>query len=489
MTAAARQNEGARSVSLLIAGEDRWASDGETFCRVGPLDDRVVTEAAAATPDDAIAAVDAAAAAFPEWSQSGPRARRRILLRAAEAIRARREEFIAIMCDETGAAPEWAAHNVELAADMLMEAAAITTQVAGEMLASDRPATTAMAVRQPAGVVLSIAPWNAPIILSVRSIATPLACGNTLVLKSSEICPATHRLAASVICEAGLPTGALNVISHAPEDAETILETIVSQQAVRRVNFTGSTRVGRIVAEIAAKYLKRPLLELGGKAPLIVLDDADLDAVIEGALFGAFTNRGQICMGTERLLVDARIADELLERLTPKVKALADGADCPGILRPGPLIDRAAARRMSELVDDARSLGARVLAGGASQGMYFPPTLIDGVMVPMRLYAEESFGPLLSVIRFETINEAIRIANDTEYGLAAAVFGRDTSRAMRVARRVESGICHINGPTVHDEPHMPFGGVKESGYGRFGGSSAIDEFTEMRWLTVREETR
>ncbi len=487
MILAIRQHEGVRFASFLVGGEERVAADGRTFTRTSPFDGRVVTEAAAATSNDAIDAVDAAAMAFPEWSQTPPRARRRVLLKAAQAMLARREELVEVMCAETGAGRAWADHNVDLAADMLTEAAAMTSQVVGEVLASDRPATTAMAVRQPAGVVLSIAPWNAPIILGVRSIAMPLACGNTVVLKSSEICPATHRLAAAVIHEAGLPDGALNVISHAPEDAATILETIVAERAVRRVNFTGSTRVGRIVAEIAAKYLKRPLLELGGKAPLIILDDADLDAVVEAALFGAFTNRGQICMGTERLLVDATVADALMEKLIPRVKALASATDAAGLLAPGPLIDLAAARRMAELVEDARRHGASIITGGTSTGNFYPPTLIDGVVPAMRFYAEESFGPLLGVIRFDTVNEAIRIANDTEYGLSAAVFGRDTTRAMQVARRVESGICHINRPTVDDEPHMPFGGVKESGYGRFGGRGAIDEFTELRWMTVRDD--
>jgi len=336
-------------LGLIIDSEERSATDGRAFERHNPVTGDVATRAAAASADDAVAAVDAAAAAFPAWSQTSPGERRAILSKAADRLQEMADDFVAAMAAEIGATVGWALFNVGLAADMLREAAALTTQIKGEIIPSNRPGSFAMAIRQPAGVVLSIAPWNAPIILGVRSIATPLACANTVVMKTSEICPRTHSLIVRALNEAGLPKGVLNAVSNAPEDAAEIVETLIAQPAVRRVNFTGSTRVGRIIAELSGRHLKPALMELGGKAPLVVLDDADLDAAV-----------------------------------------------------------------------------------------------------------------------------------------AAAAFGRDVNRAMAVARRIQSGICHINGPTVHDEAQMPFGGVKASGWGRFGGSAGIHEFTELRWITVQD---
>ena len=292
------------TVGLLIANEETEASNGATFERRNPVSGAVATKAAAATVDDAIAAVDAAAAAFPDWSRSSPRERRAILSKAADLLAAKAPDFVAAMAEEIGATAGWAHFNVMLASDMLREAAALTTQITGEIIPSNRPGSLAMAVRQPAGVVVSMAPWNAPVILGVRALATPLACGNTVVMKTSEICPRTHRLIIDTLNEAGLPAGVLNAVSNAPDDAPAIVEALIAQPAVRRVNFTGSTRVGRIIAEIAGRHLKPALLELGGKAPLVVLDDADLDAAVAATAFGAFMNQGQICMSTERVVVD-----------------------------------------------------------------------------------------------------------------------------------------------------------------------------------------
>ena len=344
----------------------------------------------------------------------------------------------------------------------------------------------AMAVRQPAGVVLSMAPWNAPVILGVRSIAMPLACGNTVVMKSSELSPRTHALIVEAVQGAGLPDGVLNVISNAPEDASDIVEALIAHSAVRRVNFTGSTRVGKIIARLSAEHLKPALLELGGKAPMIVLDDADLDAAVAAAAFGAYMNQGQICMSTERLVVHEAVADAFVEKLAEKVKTLKAGDPREGNTALGCVVDQTAVDRILALVRDAEEKGARVVAGGSAEGVLMDATLLDNVTPSMRIYTEESFGPTASVVRVGSIDEAVRVANDTEYGLSASVFGRDVPRALAVAGRIESGICHVNGPTVHDEAQMPFGGVKESGYGRFGGTAAIDEFTTLRWITVQD---
>jgi acyl-CoA reductase-like NAD-dependent aldehyde dehydrogenase len=305
-------------------------------------------------------------------------------------------------------------------------------------------------------------------------------------MKTSEICPRTHRLIVDSFNEAGLPKGVLNAVSNAPDDAAEIVETLIAQPAVRRVNFTGSTRVGRIIAEIAGRHLKAALLELGGKAPLVVLDDADIEAAVAASAFGAFMNQGQICMSTERIVVDESIADEFVAALAAKAKSLKAGNPAEGKTPLGCVVDSTAAGRIGQLVKDAVSKGAVLSAGGGIDGTVIQATVLDRVTPSMRIYAEESFGPVVTVVRVGSVDEAVRVANDTEYGLSSAVFGRDVTRALSVARRIESGICHVNGPTVHDEAQMPFGGVKASGYGRFGGKAGIAEFTDLRWITVQD---
>jgi acyl-CoA reductase-like NAD-dependent aldehyde dehydrogenase len=477
-------------VPLLIGDRTLQASSGRVFERRNPLSEQVVSRVAAASVADAVAAVDAAAAAFPEWSRLGPGARRALLLAAAAAMETKAPRFIEAMVAETGATGQWGGFNVHLAADMLREAAALTTQISGEVIPSDVAGSLAMAVRQPAGVVLGMAPWNAPVILGVRAIAVPLACGNTVVLKGSEQCPHTHGLIVETLREAGFPPGVVNFVTNAPADAGAVVEAMVVHPAVRRVNFTGSTRVGRILAQTCATYLKPVVLELGGKAPLLVLDDADIDSAVNGTAFGAFANSGQICMSTERIIVDARIAEEFTGRLAAKARSLPMGdprGPNPVVL--GSVIDGTTVERCNALIDDALAKGAKLLCGGKATDTLMPATLLDHVTPAMRIYHEETFGPVKAIVRVNGVEEAIACANDNDYGLSAAVFGRDLARALDVARRIESGICHINGPTVHDEAQMPFGGVKASGIGRFGGRAGIHEFTELRWITVQTAPR
>jgi vanillin dehydrogenase len=469
---------------LLIGNRDVAATNGAIFERRDPITGVVVTRAAAASVADAEAAVAAASAAFAAWSQTGPNARRTLLLRAADGVEQRGRELTAAMMGETGATAAWGAFNVRLAAIMLREGAAMTTQVAGEVIPSDQQGCLAFSVREPLGVILGIAPWNAPVILGARALALPLACGNTVVLKSSELCPGTQYLLGAVMRDAGFPEGVVNVISHSSDSAPGIVESLISNPSVRRINFTGSTRVGRIVAEIAAKHLKPVLLELGGKAPMIVLDDADLADAVRAAAFGAFMNQGQICMSTERLLVHQKIADTFLRRFAEKASSLTCGDPRTEGTQVGSLISKDAAERVDDLVRDAVSKGARLVAGGSREATIMRPTILDGVRPNMAIYHEESFAPVASVIRVSDDEEAIRIANDTPYGLSASVFSQNIARALAIARRVQSGMCHINGATVHDEAQMPFGGVKDSGYGRFGGRAGIDEFTELRWITI-----
>ena len=477
------------TISMLINGEAVDARNAARFTRNNPLDGAIATSAPAATADDARAAVDAAAQAFPAWSAMAPGARRALLMKAAQALEAKVEAFSAAMAAETGASGIWAGFNVHLAADMLVEAAALTTQIDGAVIPSNVPGSLALAVRQPAGVVLGIAPWNAPVILAVRAIAVPLACGNTVVLKGSELCPATHGLIIQALQEAGLPKGVVNFVTNAPADAGVVVEAMVAHPAVRRVNFTGSTHVGRIIAGTCAKYLKQSVLELGGKAPLLVLDDADLDAAVNGAIFGAFANSGQICMSTERIVVDHAVADAFVAQFAERAKALPLGDPRKGPVVLGSVVNMATVERCNALIDDALSKGAKLVCGGKSDTTLMPATVLDFVTTDMKIYSEESFGPVKAIVRVDGEDAAVACANDNAFGLSAAVFTRDTARGWRVAQRIESGICHVNGPTVHDEAQMPFGGVKGSGWGRFGGQAGIEAFTELRWITLQTSDR
>ena len=405
------------------------------------------------------------------------------LLKAADLMDARIDEIVATGIAETGATPGWLGFNVTLAANMLREAASMTTQIDGDVIPSDVPGNLALAMRVPCGVVLGIAPWNAPVILGTRALAMPLACGNTVVLKASEACPGVHALIGAVLNDAGLGAGVVNVITHAAADAPALVERLIAHPHVKRINFTGSTHVGRIIARHAAAHLKPVLLELGGKAPVLVLDDADLDAAVDAIAFGAFFNQGQICMSTERVIAARPIADALVERLSEKARTLFAGDPLAG--HPlGTMVDAAAAARAAALVEDARAHGARLPLGCRTEGATMQPAIVDGVTRDMRLYREESSAPVVAILRADNDDKAIALANDSEFGLSASVFSRDVARAMTVARRIESGICHINGPTVHDEAQMPFGGVKASGYGRFGGRAGIEEFTDLRWITI-----
>jgi acyl-CoA reductase-like NAD-dependent aldehyde dehydrogenase len=470
---------------FFINGEWVAAADGKIYEKKNPFNGQIASRVPASKREDARRAVEAAAEAFKAWGASAPSMRRNLLLKAAEVLEHRMPDIAKITAAETGQTFGWGMFNCIYTVGILREAAAQAYGLIGEVIPTDLPDTTAMAIRQPVGVIAGIAPWNAPMILGMRAVASPIAYGNTLVLKASEESPATHLSIASIFEEAGFPKGVINVITNAPPDAAEVVDELIANPKTRRINFTGSTKIGRLIAESAGRHLKRVVLELGGKAPMIVLADADIDAAVSAANFGAFMNQGQICMSTERIIVEKPIADDFAKKLAAKGQALKMGDPMDPQSQIGCMINPAALERVQSLVDDAVSKGAKILCGGKAQGPAYPPTVVYGVTPAMRIYHEESFGPAKPVVIANDADDALRIANDTPYGLSSAVFTRDVNKALRIAEKLQFGICHINGATVHDEPQMPFGGVKDSGYGRFGGRAGLDEFTEIRWVTIR----
>ena len=474
---------------LFIGGEDVPALDGRTTQDLNPYTGEVYATVAAGGAADIRRAVDSAEAAFPAWAALSPSARRRIFLKAADVLESRVPEAIEIMAGEVGGVAGWAGFNAGLATNILREAAAGITQPVGEVLTTDTGGQLSLAVREPLGVVGAFSPWNAPLILGIRAVAIPLAVGNTVVLKPSEDAPiACGLFLADVLREAGLPAGVLNVVTNAREDAAAVAEALISDQRVRAVNFTGSTNVGRIIGTTAARHIKPAVLELGGKNAVLVLDDADIDYAVDAVAFGGFHNAGQICMSADRILVHSSIVEEFTAKLVAKVAGLPHGdpAD-PGTVV-GPMINDRSAKRVAELVQDAVAHGARVRTGGGDpDGSRYPATVLDQVRPEMRVYHEEVFGPVVTVLAVESDDEAIAIANDTEYGLTAGVLTEDTRRGLAVARRLRTGIVHVNNQTVDDEPQAPFGGVGSTGYGRFGGRWAAEAFTNTRWITVAGE--
>jgi benzaldehyde dehydrogenase (NAD) len=459
-----------------------------TFSRLNPITGEVASTAPAMQAADMAAVASAAAAAQPAWGALGPNGRRAVLQKAADALAAKKDDFVAAMMGEIGATAGWAMFNLGLAVSMVREAASLTTQIAGEVIPSDKPGCLAMALKEPVGVILGIAPWNAPIILGVRAIAVPLACGNAVILKASEQCPRTHGLIIEAFAEAGFPEGLVQCVTNAPQDAADVVGALIDAPQVKRINFTGSTAVGRIIAKRAAEHLKPCLLELGGKAPLVICADADLDEAVKAAAFGAYMNQGQICMSTERIIVVEAVADAFAEKFAAKVKTLTAGDPREGNTPLGGVVDAKTVAHCQSLIADALEHGAKLLAGGeTSLNVVMPAHLVDHVTPAMKLFRDESFGPVVGIIRARDEAHAIELANDTEYGLSAAVFTKDIAKGLTLAKQIKSGICHVNGPTVHDEAQMPFGGVGASGYGRFGGRQGIDSFTETRWITVETQ--
>jgi acyl-CoA reductase-like NAD-dependent aldehyde dehydrogenase len=474
----------AKECRQFIGGE--WIeTNGAMFDDLDPYTGEVVAHVPAGTREEAHRAVEAALDAFPQWSQTPPEARQLVFLRAADILERRRDEVVGLLERETGSTFGFSMFQHHFVTGLFRQAAAIPYAPIGQVLPTDTPGRLAMGMRQPVGVVGAIAPWNAALILSARSIAAPLALGNTVVAKPSEWSPVVGGLLwGEIFAEAGLPAGALNVVTHAPGEAGPIAEEFVEHPAVRRINFTGSTATGRKLAEAAGRHLKRVVLELGGYNPLIVLGDADVEYAVNASAFGSFLHQGQICMSTRRIIVERSIADEFSRRLAEKTQNLKAGDPKEPDTIIGPLINERALETVRGRVEEAVSKGAKLLAGGEAEGPVFRATLLADVPADSEFAREETFGPVAAIDVVEDAEEAVERANATTYGLSAGIITSDPDRGFALAQRLESGIVHVNDQTVADEPQMPFGGVKESGYGRFGGQAVIHEFTELRWVTI-----
>ena len=475
----------AQEYRQFIGGEWAPAADGSTFEDIDPFTGDVVAHAPAGGADDAVRAIEAAAAAFPVWSQTPPAERQRVFLKAADLLEARTQEIVDLLARETGASFGFGMFQCLFVPNLFRQAAALAYAPLGQVLPSDTGAF-AMGIRRPVGVVGALAPWNAALILSARAIAAPLALGNTVVLKPSEWSPFTGGLLwGEIFGEAGLPAGALDVVAHEPGGAAAVANALIEHPAVRRLNFTGSTQVGRLIAEAAGRQLKRVVLELGGSNPLIVLGDADLEYAVNASAFGSYLHQGQICMSTRRIYVERPIADEFVARLAAKTQALKAGDPKEHDTVIGPLINEHALATVKSRVDSAVAAGARVLAGGEAVGPCYRATLLTDVPEDSELARHETFGPVATVEVVGSAEEAVEKANSTSYGLSAGIITTDPDRGLALAQQIESGIVHVNDQTVADEPQMPFGGVKDSGFGRFGGQAVVDEFTDVRWITVR----
>ncbi|WP_093164983.1 aldehyde dehydrogenase family protein [Variovorax sp. YR216] len=478
-----------RAYRQLIAGEWVAADDGRSFDDFDPYTGELFARIPASGAADAQRAIDAAERAFASWAAMGARARQAIFLNTASILERRADEVVLLMAQETGCAAPFARFQIQWAVGLLRQAAGYPYLPGGEIVASDTPGVFAMAVRKPVGVVCGISPWNGSLALGFRTVVAPLACGNTVVLKPSEDAPVcAGLLMGEIFHEAGLPPGVLNVVTHAPGEVGPVADRLFESPNVRAYNFTGSSATGAMLAERAGRHLKRIALELGGYNPMLVLADADLDDAVDTAVFAAFFHQGQICMNTRKILVHRSLYDAFIQRFAARAEAIRAADPADPATRIGPLINDAAVAKVQRAVDAAVAGGARRLTGGAPRGRCFDPTVLVEVPADAPIHCEEVFGPVVLVEPFDDEQEAVSRANATAYGLSASIMTADVWRGISLGGQVHAGMVNVNGPTMGGEPQIPFGGVKDSGWARFG-RWAIDMFTDLNLVTVSQARR
>ena len=480
---------GSNRRNLFINGQWVDAENGAKFPVYNPSTGEVWGQVADASRADARAAIAAAKDAFPAWSGMSHSARARIIHKVGDILEARAKEFQDVLIDEGGSWIGKTMFETGYSSGVYRAAAAAAYQVNGEILPSDH-GKISLVMREPLGVVSVISPWNFPLILSSRGFAPALAVGNTVVLKPSEETPvAGGLLIAEIIEEAGTPKGVFNVVTCSRDHVGEVGDELISNPAVRGISFTGSTAVGSRVAAKAGGLLKRFCVELGGKDALIILDDADMELAVNAATFGSFMHQGQICMSVERIIVHSKVAKEFIDKFVANTRKLKVGnpremANCIG-----PVINQTQLGKIRAQVDEAVAQGAKILCGGKNNGLFFEPTVLTGVTRNMKVFREETFGPVAPVLTANSVDEAVEIANDSDYGLSAGIITRNEEQGLSIARRLRTGMAHINDSSVNDEPHVPFGGIGASGLGRHGGKQGIDTFTEMRWITLERGGR
>ncbi|MDD3597302.1 aldehyde dehydrogenase family protein [Sulfuricurvum sp.] len=464
-----------------INGKNKPSHPGKVIDDVNPATGAVFAKVHLASPEDIEEAISTAYAASKLWAKTTPREKEAVLLKAADIFESRTDEIRTILMRESGSVYAKAMFEIGLVTDILRVAAGEARRVFGQTFTSNDPGVLSYSTRRPLGVIAGISPFNAPMILSTKKFAMAIAAGNAFVLKPSSHTPICGLIFGEIFKEAGLPDGVLNII---PCSSGDLGETFQSDPRIAMITLTGSTRVGKLVAASAAMHLKKCTVELGGKSPMIVLGDADIDYAVDTAIFSIFLHQGQICMAGSRIIVEADIYDAFCEKFAAKVKMLKVGNPEDPTTIIGPLIEEAQCRFIDGLIDDALYKGATLLSGREHEGCFYKPTVIADVTEEMVIFHEEAFGPAAAIIKARDIDHVIELANNSTYGLSSSVITDNLSAALKLSEEIESGMVHINGPTIQDEAHIPFGGVKESGMGREGGHFAIEEMTELKWVTV-----
>ncbi|HEY3005158.1 MAG TPA: NAD-dependent succinate-semialdehyde dehydrogenase [Kribbellaceae bacterium] len=469
---------------LFIGGEWRPAEGGRTFAVEDPSTGTTLCEVADASPADGTAALDAAVAAQAEWAAHPPRERGEILRRTYELMTARADELALLMTLEMGKPVSESRAEIAYAAEFFRWFAEEAVRIGGDYTAAPNGKGRVLIMRQPVGPCLLITPWNFPAAMGARKIGPAVAAGCTMVMKPASQTPLSMLKLAELLTDAGLPPGVLNLITTSRSGA--VMEPLIKDPRARKLSFTGSTEVGRVLLAQASEQVLRTSMELGGNAPLIVFGDADLDAAVDGAMIAKMRNIGEACTAANRMYVHSSVMAEFSRRLTSRMAALKVGRGTEDGVEVGPLIDAKQRDKVAGLVDDAVRRGARLLTGGTvaeGNGYFYPPTVLADVPRDARVQSEEIFGPVAPLTAFDTDDEAVALANDTEFGLVSYVFTADLNRALRVCERLETGMIGLNQGMVSN-PAAPFGGVKQSGLGREGGRVGIDEYLETKYVAV-----